>query len=194
MKDIIKLAVILSFYTVVACISLALVHGFTSPIIEKHKEEAVKRALQSIFPLADNFDDVFDKLDNLDNIEGSIAITAAHVAKKDGRAIGFTIQASGPTYSKATILMGIDLDKKIASIKFLELLDTPSLGSKAADSPFIDQFPNKSTEDAFEVGKDIEAISGATITSKGVCAILKVAGSIMNKYIDKTREELYEDF
>lgn len=186
MKDTIKLAVVLSLYTVVACIALALVHSFTSPIIEKHKEETVKKALQSIFPLADNFEDIFDELESID---GSIAIKAAHVAKKNEKAIGFTIQASGPTYSKATILMGIDLDKKITTIKFLELLDTPSLGSKAADSPFIDQFPNKSTEDAFEVGRDIEAISGATITSKGVCAILKMAGSVMNKYIDKGKDK-----
>lgn len=187
MKETIKLAVVLSLYTVVACLALALVHGFTEPIIQKTKEENSKRALQSIFPEADSFESIVEKLDS---VEGKIAIQAAHVAKKGSKIVGLTIQASGPTYSKATILMGITLEKKISGLKFLELLDTPSLGSKAADEPFIGQFTNKSIKDKFVAKEDVEAISGATITSSGVCAILKTAGTLIDKYMDEHLKSL----
>lgn len=182
MKETIKLAVVLSLYTVVACLALALVHGFTEPIIQKTKEENSKKALQSIFPEADAFESIVEKLDS---IESKIAIQAAHIAKKGSEIVGLTIQASGPTYSKATILMGITLEKKISGLKFLELLDTPSLGSKAAEEPFVGQFTNKSIKDKFVAKEDVEAISGATITSSGVCAILKTAGTLIDKYMDE---------
>lgn len=185
MKDTLKLSIILSLYTVVACIALALVHSFTEPIIQKTKEEKSKRALQSIFPEAESFETIVDKLES---IEGKIVIQAAHVAKKGNEKIGFTIQAAGPTYAKATILIGITLEKKINAIQFLELLDTPSLGSKAAEEPFIGQFTNKSIKDSFSVGEDIVAISGATITSRGVSAILKTASSLIDKYIESNKE------
>ena len=169
MKDTIKLAVVLSLYTVVACFSLALVHSFTEPIIQKTKEE---NSFESI-------------VEHLDRIESKVAIQAAHVAKKGEEVIGLTIQAAGPTYSKATILMGISLEKKLTGLKFLELLDTPSLGSKAAEEPFAGQFKDKSIKDGFSVGEDIVAISGATITSKGVSNIVKTAVSLIDKYMDE---------
>lgn len=183
MKDTIKLAVVLSLYTVVACFSLALVHSFTEPIIQKTREENSKRALQSIFSEADSFESIIEELEA---IESKVAIQAAHVAKKGDEVIGLTIQAAGPTYSKATILMGITLERKLTGLKFLELLDTPSLGSKAAEEPFAGQFRDKSIKDAFNVGEDIVAISGATITSKGVSNIVKTAISLIDKYMDAT--------
>ena len=70
----------------------------------------------------------------------------------------------------------------------MELLDTPSLGSKAAEEPFIGQFKGKGIKDNFSVGDDVVAISGATITSRGVSAILKTASSLIDAYIEKKGE------
>ena len=66
----------------------------------------------------------------------------------------------------------------------MELLDTLILGTKAAEEPFIGQFNNKSIKDNFSVGDDVVAISGATITSRGVSAILKTASSLIDDYMD----------
>ena len=62
MKDTLKLSAVLSLYTVVACLALAFVHNFTEPIIQKVKEQKSKEALQSIFPLADSFEDILSSL------------------------------------------------------------------------------------------------------------------------------------
>ena len=54
---------------------------------------------------------------------------------------------------------------------------------KAADEPFRGQFSSKSVDDAFKVGSDVQAISGATITSRGVANILKLAGYKAGEYL-----------
>lgn len=181
MKQIIKLSVTLAAYTVVACIALAAVYGFTAPKIAAVKAEKTNTALRAVFPEAENFREVTAEFP--ENI-GKIKFLNAYIAEKGGKPIGLTLTANGPTYAKATILIAIGLDKTIKKISFLELTDTPGLGSKAAEEPFIGQFNGKALNSAFAVKADINAISGATITSRGVAAILKAGTGAAASFID----------
>ena len=73
------------------------------------------------------------------------------------------------------MLVGIRSDKTITSIQFLSLTDTPGFGQKALEPAFKDQFNGKSANDEFAIGADVDAISGSTITTKGVITIIKNA-------------------
>lgn len=180
MKQIIKLSVTLAAYTVVACIALAAVYSFTAPQIAAVKAEKTNAALRAVFPEADNFKEVTAEFPA--GIEKTKFLNA-YIAEKDGKPIGLTLTANGPTYSKATILIAIGLDKTIKKISFLELTDTPGLGSKATEEPFIGQFNGKALNSAFTVNNDIDGISGATITSRGVAAILKAGAEAAASFI-----------
>ncbi len=186
MKQMMKLAVTLALYTVVACIALAAVYNFTAPQIDAVKAEKTKKAFQLVFPEADEFKEISSGFPAL---TGKVALVNAYLALKDKKNVGLAVTASGPTYSKATILIAVDLDRTIRKIKFLELTDTPNLGSKAAEEPFIGQFDKKPLSSAFSVNEDINAISGATITSRGVSAILKAGAEAAASYIDSTLKE-----
>ncbi len=182
MKQTLKLAVTLAAYAVAACLALAAVYSFTAPQIEQVKIEKTKRALQAVFPEADDFKEV---LEGIPEQDGKIKFLNAYTALKNNEPIGFTLTVNGPTYAKATILIAYNLDNTIRKIQFLELTDTPSLGTKAAEEPFIGQFNGMSMDANFAVGADINAISGATITSKGVSAILKSGTAVAKSYIEK---------
>ncbi|AGT43668.1 FMN-binding protein [Treponema pedis] len=182
MKQTIKLAFTLAAYAVIACIALAAVYNFTAPKIEEVKFEKTKKALQAVFPEADDFKEITS---DFPEENGKIKFINAYLALKDGKNTGLTLTVSGPTYSKATVLIAINLDKTVKAIKFLELTDTPGLGSRAAEDPFISQFKGKALSSSFKVKEDVEAISGATITSNGVSAMLKAGAEAAITYMDK---------
>ncbi len=184
MKQTMRLAITLAVYTVVACFALAAVYNFTAPKIEQIKADKAQAALQAVFPEADNFDEITDKITWT---EEKIKLQTAYEAMKDGKSIGLTITMAGPTYAKAVILMAVNPDDTIKEINFLELSDTPGLGSKAAEEPFISQFNGKALNSPFTVNDDVNAIGGATITSNGVSAILRAGARAAEEYRAKNQ-------
>jgi electron transport complex protein RnfG len=173
MKTMVKLSFVMAAYAVVACVGLAFVYIATAPRIAEAAQKAVNDSLSVVFPDATSFDDLSGKLESGDS---RIVFERAYLAKKGDSAIGMVVQATGPTYKSSTILVGVDMNRAVTKVKFMANSDTPGLGTKTAESPFIDQFFGKRLNDAFAVKKDIAAISGATISSRGVAAIISLAG------------------
>jgi len=180
MKTMIKLSFIMALYAVVACVGLAFVYIATAPRIASAAEREVNALLKQIFPDASEFENVTGKVESG---SGSITFDRAYVAKKDGAASGMVIHVTGPTYKSSTILVGVDMARKVTAVTFTSNTDTPGLGTKTAESPFIDQFFSKSVDDAFKLGSDVQAISGATISSRAVSNILKLAGYKAGEYL-----------
>lgn len=180
MKNAIKLPLILAAYTVVACVALAFIYQITAPLIAEAAANDATAGLAVVFPAASDFEDVTGTL-----VSGSDAITfdKAYVAKSGDAAVGMVLQVTGPTYASSTILVGVDMNRAITQIKFMANTDTPGLGSKTAEEPFVGQFSGKSVDDEFAVKKDVAAISGATISSKGVSVMLKLAGYKAGEYL-----------
>ena len=180
MKNAFKLPLILAAYTVTACVALALVNNVTSPLIERAKSNEANSALKVVFADATSFDDVTGKIESG---SASISFDKAFVAKKGDAVIGMVVQVTGPTYASSTILAGVTMDRKITAIKFISNTDTIGLGSKTADAPFSGQFSGKSVDDKFAVKEDVQAVSGATISSRGVSTMLKLAGYKAGEYL-----------
>jgi electron transport complex protein RnfG len=179
MKNMLKLGITLAIYASVACVLLAVVNGFTAPLIAEEKEKEVNQALAVIFEGAD-----FEAAPDFKAIkESGIQLDSMHLAKKGGQVVGAVMQATGPTYDKATLLVGVDMNRNITNIRFLSISDTPGFGQRALEPAFYGQFAGKSVDDPFEAKKDVEAISGATITSQGVSAILKLAVTTESEYL-----------
>jgi electron transport complex protein RnfG len=180
MKTMIKLSFVMAAYAVVACVGLALVYNLTAPVIAESANQAVKKSLKVVFPAASDFEEVTDKVKS---DSASIVFERAYLAKSGDSVVGMIVQATGPTYKSSTVLVGVDMQRKLLPPVFMANTDTPGLGSKTAESPFSDQFPGKSVDDKFKVGTDITAISGATISSRGVSSIMKLAGWKAAEYL-----------
>lgn len=180
MKNAFKLPLILAAYTVTACVALALVNSVTAPLIERAKESGANAALKVVFADATAFDDVSGKIESGN---ASIVFDKAFVAKKGDAAVGMVVQVTGPTYVSSTVLVGVTMDRKITGIKFVANADTAGLGARTAEAPFSGQFAGKSIDDKFAVKEDVQAVSGATISSRGVANMLKLAGYKAGEYL-----------
>lgn len=180
MKNMLKLGLALAAFASVACVLLALVNNFTAPVIAAAAQNEVNAGLAVVFPETKTF----EKAENfVPDLTSPIKVESLYLAKKDGNVIGAVVQATGPTYDKATILLGLDMNRKITGIRFLSLSDTPGFGQKANEPDFYNQFTGKNADDKFVAGEDVDKISGATITTKGVAQIVKYAAYVAGKYL-----------
>jgi electron transport complex protein RnfG len=83
-----------------------------------------------------------------------------------GRAISVSPKGySGPI----DMLVGIDPQGKVSGLKILTHRETPGLGGNIVKPKFLDQFKGKTLNDPIEPKKDIDAVTGATISTRAVC-------------------------
>jgi electron transport complex protein RnfG len=179
-KSMIKNALILFAITLVAGVLLGLVYQVTKDPIAYQEKLAQDKANQSVFAAAATFDDV-----SVDEA-GAAAVTADHAGvtiesvkeAKDssGASLGYVVQVKSKGYGDfITYTVGITNDGNVNGISIIKIAETPGLGMNA-EKVIVPQFKDKA-ETNFTVVKSgqlsdastqIEAISGATITSRAV--------------------------
>lgn len=192
--EMIKLGLVLVVYAVISCTVLAVVNNFTSPKIVQNQINKANSAMKTVFVDADSFEQANDFSTK---VLGTINLSNLYIAKNGDSIIGGVIQVAGPTYDKAKIMVGLRIDGTVSGIQFLEISDSPGFGLKANDSTyklsngktFYEQFEGKKAIDGFTVGKTFDAISGATITSVGVGALVSAGTNTLSTYFTEHNYE-----
>ena len=182
-NTIIKDTIILTLITLVAGGLLGLVYEITKAPIAQQEEMAKQEAYKAVFEDADSFEVCVDADDAdiakylADN--GFTAQTVNEVMEaKDasGETLGYALNMTTSEGYGGDIVfsMGVRLDVTLNGISLLTLNETAGLGMNADKPEFKDQYQDKNVE-SFEVTKtgaaadnEINAISGATITSNAV--------------------------
>jgi electron transport complex protein RnfG len=194
MKGIVRLGLILAIFAVAACVALAVVYSMTSEKIDAQAALQLRESLKSLFPDAESFDDITASLSSPDE---NITIDEAYSVKKAGTIVGAAVKARGPSYGgDATVLIGLNADRTLAGARVLDIKDTPGLGANAVNpSYFVDksakktfpgQFTGKALSDAFEVKKDVVAITASTITSRALTILIKTAANSASAWLDSS--------
>ncbi|MBI5204179.1 MAG: FMN-binding protein [Nitrospirae bacterium] len=165
-KDIIKVTLNLVIVYLIGGLILAFVFAKASPKIYKNNEEAEKKALKELMPEAD------------ESIKlGDWSIHDKHakyfVSKKGGDTIGYIIQSFGKGYSSyINTFVAVDKDFRVQKINILAHGETPGLGDEIELDYFKDRLKGKDIEHLkvlkTETKEYVEAISGATISSRAV--------------------------
>lgn len=81
------------------------------------------------------------------------------------------------------IEMQVDLDENgaIKNVKILNHNETAEYATGITKPEFLNQFKGKDVNDPFIIGEDIDAVTGATISSKAVSDTLKTSLERINK-------------
>lgn len=181
-KAMIKDALILFVITLVAGFLLGLVYNVTKEPIAKQKEKAKIEASKNVFAKAEDFAVV----EEFDADEAQRIISAAGIDGADidevsraldgaGNLLGYVITVTDHEGYGGDIQfsMGIMLDGTLNGISLLSISETAGLGMKAGDV-LVPQFENKKvsqfsyTKTGAASDSEIDAISGATITTKAI--------------------------
>jgi electron transport complex protein RnfG len=178
--SMLKLGVILALYAVVSCTLLAVVNNFTAPVIKQNLINKANEGMKAVFADAESFEQVTDFTPSTD---ASITIDNLYLAKKAGAVVGAVVQVTGPTYDHSTILIGLDMTQTVTGMVVLETSDSRGFGQKSKEPTFYGQFAGKKVSDGFVAGQTFDAISGATITSKGIATLLSMGTYVAGKYL-----------
>lgn len=187
--EMIKNAGILFAITLLAGIALGFIHELTKEPIAHQQELKVQRACAEVFSQAAAFVEV-NPLE-LPTALGSSMLTglaAQHNAElgaevgevyralsQDGSLLGYVLKVTTKEGYGGNIelMVGITMEGSISGISILSISETPGLGMQAGDV-LVPQFAGKTVE-AFVYTKtgaaaenEIDAISGATITTRAV--------------------------
>lgn len=167
-----KLILTLTVIGVISAIALSFVYQWTTPYIEQHQIEARKVALRDVLPQAQEFEEV--ERDGQTFFEGY---------DSGGNRTGVAMIASGPGYQNVIELMiGVNINsQQIYGIKILTHEETPGLGARITSESYKENFVDKPFGDYTVVKSEpqseleVEAIAGATISSKSVAQIVEDA-------------------
>jgi electron transport complex protein RnfG len=167
-NSILKIALNLAVACIISGIIIATVYFLTADIAKQKQAELNTLALKSLVTGADQYTP----------IEGK---TGWYTATQNGKVIAYIVPSESKGYGGAIkLLVAVGPDNKVIKYTILDAKETPGLGDKAAKAPFAGQFPGKTstnlvvTKDAGNK-EDIQAISGATITSRAVTLGVKTA-------------------
>lgn len=158
-----------------------------SPIIEENKVNETKQRVPELLLGPSEAQQPLDlKLHTIEvEKKGRKVFYNVYEARfADGKLAGWVTKASGQGYAdKIELLLGFDPQlEKITGLFILEQKETPGLGNKIVTEKWRSQFAGKETKEILKVVKggvkadnEIDAVSGATISSKSVTGIINTA-------------------
>lgn len=188
-------AITLCGITLVAGLALGGIYQLTKGPIERAELAAQAEAYAAVCPDAESFD-VDETLEAAiealtaedgtvaDGQFGSVAYESVYAALDgSGNKIGCVINVTSKEGfgGEITISLGLDNEGTITGMEFLTINETAGLGMRATEDEFRSQFVGDAVGQ-FELTKDtassdtqIQALSGATITSKAVTNAVNAA-------------------
>ena len=189
-KYIIKLTVTLFVTCVIVAGLLGLVDNVTREKIAAINWENTVAAMKAVVadPDATTFSDALENTEAMSAaaLAGGGTLDSVYEVQVGGASAGYAIKvvASG-SQGNIEMMVGVDGEGAVTGVSIVDNAETAGIGSKVMENQngVLDQFIGKSAADGtLAVGTNVDAITGATVSSKGVTAgvnaALAVAGAI----------------
>jgi len=154
---------------------IAAVYFVTAPVAAKAAIEIKNQSMKELVADAD----VFKPISGKENW---------YEAQKGGQTLAYVVQGESKGFGGSIkLLVAVTKDGKVMDYTILSHNETPGLGDRAAKDPFKGQFKGKTAEHLVVVKDpsnkaDIQAMTGATITSRAVTKGVKEVVEEVTKY------------
>lgn len=171
MKNMLKLILPLTAISAVCAAVLAVVDSLTRLPIANIATLKANRAAQAVMPAG-----VKALAPRPDPADTNTVLFVGYADDARTKVLGYAVPGTSPNgYGGDIRLMaGLTADRAVVTYQVLAANETPGLGAKLGDAAFAAQFAGQPAA-ALRVKKDggsIDALTGATITSRAVCEAL----------------------
>lgn len=183
MNKVTQMLLVLTGIGIIAGGLLAMVNNWADPLISANKKAETEAAIFRVQSEGKSY----EKITNT-------GLEAYKVMDEHNNVIGYALVYEGNGFQgKIRLICGLSEDiEKMTSLEILEQVETPGLGTKVTETPFTDQFKQLQTSPTVNWVKgippsqpnEIQAITGATISSKAVVNIINNGIDQMKKLRD----------
>jgi Na+-translocating ferredoxin:NAD+ oxidoreductase subunit G len=195
MREMLKLFIAVVVFSCLSGGVLAAIQNVTKERIEYQQLKFIKGpTIKGIMEGCSN-DPLIDRLKILDEAKEMNFF----IGKFEGKPTAVAFETFGKGFGGVLgVIVGVNLENdKIIGVGVTTHSETPGVGSRAKSDPqFAAQFKGLPIAEPFKVkadGGQIDALSGATISSRGVCGAVVEAGEIYKKLkptiIEKIKEK-----
>lgn len=166
--SIFQVAINLIGACLVSGIIIGVVYFITAPVAVQKNEMLKEQAMKDLVKDAETFEAVPNKEQWFE-------------AEKDGKVIAYVLPSESKGYGgPIKMLVAVTPEGKVIDYNILSSNETPGLGDNASKEPFKSQFKGKDVKDLAVVKEpsnkeNIQAMTGATISSKAVTLAVKDA-------------------
>jgi electron transport complex protein RnfG len=185
-REILRMVVVLTLIGAASGLTLAALHRVTEAPIEYQtikfvKEPAVKKVLTGY----DN-DPILDRttLQVGTDAQGRPVTLVVFPAKKAGETFAVAVEGVAKGFGGPIgVMVGISREGEILDIGITSHSETPGIGARVTEPSYTDRYKGLPATE----GVEVDAISGATYSSKGVMAAVNQAVGLVGAH----REELF---
>jgi len=174
--SIFQIAINLTVACFISGAIIAATYFITAPVAVKSAAKIKTDAMKSLVTDAQKFTPVKNKAEWF-------------TAEKDGKVIAYVVPAESKGYGGTiSMLVSVTPQGKIIDYNILVSKETPGLGDNASKKPFESQFEGKKVTDLVVVKdatkvNNIQAMTGATISSKAVTKGIKEAVQQVSQFV-----------
>ena len=168
LRNIVHLGGRLLIICMVAGALLSLTYSVTAPVKAANDALKAQQALAAVYPQASEFTAV--EGDDFDRIHEQYSAVTAMNRASDGGVI-VTLNSMG--YHSFSVMVGLDPTGTVTGYQVLSHTETAGLGDGITKESFSGQFAGKKAP--LTLNQDVQAISGATKSSRGVVNAVNMA-------------------
>ena len=177
-KFILKVAGTLTVIALVVAALLGVVNNVTKDKIAEQDAENTRIAMSAVAPEGSEFG---DKMDISDAVAAAASAQGGKIVEmypmtNGGADAGYVVKVSASgSQGTITMMVGVDANKAITGISVVSHAETSGIGTKVVDNepnsagvPVLDQFIGLSGAGKSTLIKNVIAVSGATVSTKGI--------------------------
>ncbi len=172
-----KPTIVLTCITTLTALLLTVTHTFTyvdtsGVITDKLMNACIETMGEGDFRIVTDWQSEGYAVSKPDNVEKMI--------KKSDGTVAFEIITNGYAKGGLDMLVAMNGDGSVKAVSVVSLSETPGLGTKVQDKGFLEQYGGKSekltaVKTAPSADNEIQAVTGATRSSKGVTEAVNIA-------------------
>lgn len=162
--SLVRIVAVLTLICTLVALLLSGVYAMTNEVYEQNILRVKQAAIAALFDLETVETEALD-------LTLDMEIEEAYRVTDSGVLLGYCANVKSAGFGgDIDMMVAIDPNGTVLGVKIVSMSETPGLGSRVGTAAHLSQYEGIGASDAPVLGEDVDAVSGATVSSRAVNA------------------------